>query len=81
MNVNVLFTSAGRRVELLRAFSRAYRELRITGNIVALDVDPLAPALRIADRPYIVPRLNDPAFVSTLRGYCSQASVWRPCFR
>ncbi len=42
-NVNLLFTSAGRRVELLRAFRRAYEALGIGGSITITDIDPLAP--------------------------------------
>ena len=66
MSVNVLFTSVGRRVELLRSFRGAYKTLGLSGRIVAVDVDPLAPALRLADRPYLVPRLDSAAYVPTL---------------
>lgn len=66
MNVNLLFTSAGRRVELLRSFRRAYAKLGVGGRIVAIDCDPLAPALRQADAAYIVPRLDDPGYVPAL---------------
>jgi carbamoyl-phosphate synthase large subunit len=71
-SVNVLFTSAGRRVELLRAFKRAYADLGLSGNIVAVDIDPLASALQEADRSYIVPRISDPAYIPTLIGICRQ---------
>jgi carbamoyl-phosphate synthase large subunit len=64
--VNVLFTSAGRRVELLRAFRRAYGKLNLPGQILATDIDPLAPALQEADDPRIVPRLDDPAYIPAL---------------
>lgn len=73
--LNVLFTSVGRRVELLRAFKRAYADLGLGGNIVAVDIDPLAPALQEADRPYIVPRLSDPAYIPTLSQICRQEQV------
>ncbi len=73
--INVLFTSVGRRVELLRAFRRAYAELRLDGRIVAVDVDPLAPALQEADRPYIVPRLSDPTYIPTLAEICRRECV------
>jgi len=66
MNVNILFTSVGRRVELLRSFRKAYQTLGISGRIVALDVDPLAPALRLADRPCIVPRVDRPEYIGAL---------------
>jgi carbamoyl-phosphate synthase large subunit len=64
--VNVLFTSAGRRVELLRAFRRAYRILRLKGRIIATDINPLAPAFQIADEACIVPRLTEPDYVPAL---------------
>lgn len=66
MSINILFTSVGRRVELLRSFRKAYRTLGVGGRIVAVDVDPLAPALREADVTYIVPRVDDPAYIPTL---------------
>ena len=75
MSTNILFTSVGRRVELLRAFRKAYETLGIPGRIVAVDVDPLAPALRLADRPYIVPRLNDPQFIPTLEKIVQREEV------
>lgn len=74
-SVNVLFTSAGRRVELLRAFRRAYDALGLAGQIVAVDIDPLAPALQVADRPSIVPRLSDPAYIPALVEICQREQV------
>ena len=63
---NVLFTSVGRRVELMRAFKAAYGTLGLEGNIVAVDTDPLAPALWRADRPYIVPKIASPDYLPAL---------------
>jgi len=74
-SVNVLFTSVGRRVELLRAFRRVYRSLGLAGSIVAVDIDPLAPALQEADRPYLVPRLDSPDYVPTLAQICEREKV------
>jgi len=73
--VNILFTSAGRRVELLRAFKRAYAGLGLSGHIVAVDIDPLASALQEADRPYIVPRLSEPAYIPILSQICRLEQV------
>jgi carbamoyl-phosphate synthase large subunit len=64
--VNVLFTSAGRRVELLRAFRRAYRSLRLKGKIIVTDIDRLAPAFRVADSTHLVPPYADPGYVPAL---------------
>jgi len=73
--VNLLFTSVGRRVELLRAFRQAYQSLGLDGQIIALDIDPLAPALRLADRPCIVPRLSAPDYLPTLVRICEREGV------
>jgi len=64
--MNVLLTSVGRRFELLRAFRNAYDDLELAGNIVVTDIDPLAPALKLADRIYMVPRVTDPNLVEEL---------------
>jgi len=74
-SVNVLFTSVGRRVELMRAFKKAYADLRLTGKIVATDIDPLAPALQEVDRPYIVPRGSDSEYIPTLVEICSRERI------
>lgn len=71
----LLFCSAGRRVELLLAFRRAYESLGLESRIIALDIDPLAPALQVADRHYIVPRLTEPAYVPTLVDICAREHV------
>lgn len=75
MAINILFTSGGRRVELIRAFQRAYETLEISGNIVATDINPLAPVLHIVDKPYIVPRFNSPDYVSTLIKICKEENI------
>src|SRR5215212_3211124 len=73
--INVLFTSAGRRVELLQAFRKAFQELELGGRIVAVDVDPLAPALQLADQPYLIPRLSSPDYIPTLIDICQHEQV------
>ena len=56
----VLFTCAGQRVDIVRAF-------RAAGAVVlAADADPLAPALYHADLQAIVPRIADPGYVGAL---------------
>ena len=75
MVVNVLFPSVGRRVELIRAFRRAYEELAFSGSIIGLDIDPLAPALSEVDHAYLVPRTTDGEWVSTLRDVCARHDV------
>jgi len=73
--VNTLFTSVGRRVELMRAFQRAYDALGIEGKIVATDMDPLAPALQVVDSPHIVPRLDSQDYIPTLTEICRREGI------
>jgi len=62
-------------VELLRSFRRAYEGLGLQSNIVALDVDPLAPALEMADEPCLVPRGDDDQFLPHLIDICERKLV------
>jgi carbamoyl-phosphate synthase large subunit len=65
----VLFTCAGQRVDIVSAFGRA------GAFTVAADANPLAPALYHADRYALVPRIDDPQYVPTLRGLVEQHDV------
>lgn len=73
--LNILFSSVGRRVELLRAFRQAYMTLGLAGHIVATDIDPLAPALRLADKQYLVPRLTTPEYIPALVEICRREHI------
>ena len=73
--MNVLFSSVGRRVELIRGFHNAYKQLGIKGNIIAIDSDPLAPALQIANSFFVVPRLTSPKYLKTLAYICRHENV------
>lgn len=74
-SVNLLFTSAGRRVELLRAFRNAYRTLGLEGKIVVTDIDPLAPAAQVADRLCLVPRIGSPEYLPALSEICRHEHI------
>ena len=56
----VLFTCAGQRVDIVTAFARA------GATTVAVDANPLAPALYHADLHALVPRVDDPAYAAVL---------------
>jgi carbamoyl-phosphate synthase large subunit len=56
----VLLTCAGQRVDIVTAFGQAGAET------IAADVNPLAPALYAADRRFLAPRIDDPAYVPSL---------------
>lgn len=73
--VNILFTSAGRRVELIRSFRKAYVDLELDGKIIATDIDPLAPSLREVDNFYIVPRTSDGGFIPAIVKICRSEMI------
>ena len=65
----VLFTCAGLRVDIVNAF-------RAAGAVaLAVDADPLAPALYHADRQAIVPRVADAAYVPALAELIAEHGV------
>ncbi len=63
---NVLITSCGRRVELVKAFMQAKQELNISGIVVGADMSKYAPALYFCDKVELVPRLNDSSYLDRL---------------
>jgi carbamoyl-phosphate synthase large subunit len=73
--VTIMFTSAGRRVALVRAFLRAMEELNIDGRIVCVDASELSAASQVADSRYIVPRCNAPGYIDALLDICRKEHV------
>ena len=73
--MNILLSSVGRRVELVRAFQSAFQRLGIHGQVIGTDVDPLAPAMQVVDVPVVVPRVNDPEFIPTVVALCKTRQI------
>jgi len=62
--MNVLITAAGRRTSLVLAFADEAHQRG--GIVVAADVDPLAPALYLADEAVRTRRTDDPDYITDL---------------
>lgn len=70
--MNVLMCSVGRRGELLKNF----RSSMVSGSkIIATDLSPYAPALYMADKQYLVPRIDDPVYVETVLDICKKEKI------
>lgn len=67
---NVLLTSAGRRVALLREFQSALRTLGLDGKVWAADLRRNAAAVHAADASVMVPRVSSPEYVPFVRAFC-----------
>jgi len=70
--MNYLFTSVGRRVELMKDFRASINK---GSRIIATDLSPYAPALYLADKQYIVPRIDDPAYFDVILDICKKEEV------
>lgn len=71
--VNVLITSIGRRVELVRFFKLALSQQG--GKVYAADVDRTAPGLYEADRGFLVPSVKDENYVGKLLDLCIRERI------
>jgi carbamoyl-phosphate synthase large subunit len=72
---SVLLTCAGQRVDVVRAFREALDGLGWDGEVIAVDANPLSPALALADRGAVVPRASSPEYVPALAGLVAEHGV------
>ena len=63
MSRNVLITAASRRVPLVQAFQRALTQSGEGGTVIVTDVNPLSPAVYVADRAFRVPLATEPGYI------------------
>lgn len=69
---NIMFCSVGRRAELMKIFRSEFEGI---GTTIAADNSNTAPALYIADKQYIVPRINDKNYISTILEICRKENI------
>lgn len=73
---NILITSAGQRVALLRAFQRELKAVFPEGKVYAVDLNPaLSPACQIADGYAPICRVTDTAYPQALLAQCLQWGI------
>jgi carbamoyl-phosphate synthase large subunit len=75
MQVNIIVSSAGRRVDLMNCFRESLSELGIAGRIIALDATPYSAAAQLADDFYLMPRCTDPNFIAEVQQICEKEEV------
>lgn len=64
--INFLFVSIGNKSHLFEHFRAAFNSLGVSGKIVAVDIDPYCPGLYLADKGYMVPRMDSKKFSAYL---------------
>jgi len=74
--IRLLFSSAGRRVELINCFREAACELKVDLEVIAIDMDlSWSPACQVADYAYKVPRCTSPDFLDDVLDICKRHEV------
>lgn len=73
--MNLLFTSVGRRVELMQAFRSAAQALGLELTLYGADITPTAPALCFCDQTVIVPRIRTPEYIPALLDICQKEKI------
>ena len=74
--MNVLITSAGRRVSLVKNFQHTLKKFDKTSKVFTVDVNPyLSSACQISDGYFKVPKVNDENYLNVLKKYCIENNI------
>lgn len=73
---NILITSAGRRVSLVRAFKKEVTSLGLNAKVYTTDLVPeLSSACHVADASFAVKRVTAPSYVDDLIALCKAEQI------
>lgn len=73
---NILITSAGQRVSLVKAFQKEIRKIDINNKVYTVDLNPiLAPACHISDGYKSIDRVTAPNYTSNLLSICKEWNI------
>ena len=67
-----MFCSCGRRVQLFKFLKKSLGD---SCNIIATDIQSIAPALYAADKHYLTPRIDDPNYIDTILKIAKENNV------
>lgn len=73
--MNILISSAGRRVGLLQCWREALSELGLEGRVLVAELSSFSSAAQLADEAFLVPRCTDEAFVPFMLALCAREQV------
>lgn len=73
--MKILFTSVGRRVELMQAFKKAAEKLNVNLEIIGADITETAPALFFCDEIRQVCRISNEQYIPELLTICKEEKV------
>lgn len=70
--MNILITSAGRRTKLVEYFKK---ELKGKGKLIVTDCSEIAPTVYLADKSYLVSRMDSETYIDELLEICKKEKV------
>jgi carbamoyl-phosphate synthase large subunit len=73
--INILVTSAGRRLQLIDCFREALRDHGVVGSVYAADCSAFAPAFQLADSAWQVPPCRDTEYIPALLALAERERV------
>jgi carbamoyl-phosphate synthase large subunit len=73
--MNILLSSAARRVDFVKYFKAGFIKAGVKGRIITADPDYNAPALQHGDQGYITPHQTHPAYIDSLVEICRENNV------
>lgn len=74
--MNILITSAGQRVSLVKAFKKELLKFNSEGKVFTTDLDPiLAPACHISDEYFFVPKVTDKEYINEILNICINKNI------
>lgn len=74
-DINILITSSGRRVSLLRSFKDALTSLNLGGSVFSADLKVDAPTSQVSDKHWIVPHVTDKQYISVIQDLCVKNNI------
>ncbi|SEM88468.1 carbamoyl-phosphate synthase large subunit [Paenisporosarcina quisquiliarum] len=72
---NILFTSSGRRVSLIKHFKSLLNELNLNGKIITADLKKTSPTGFISDEHVLVPRVTTEEYIPSLLQICKEKNI------
>jgi len=73
--MNILITSASRKVSLVKAFQRALAKEGSKGKVITTDINPLSVAFHYSDLSYLVPKDSNSLFLPKLLALCQKHQI------
>lgn len=73
--INILFTSVGRRVELMEAFRKAADKIQMKLTIFGVDISMTAPAMYFCDKKIQICRIDHQDYIPQLLHICEENRI------